>query len=155
MNCRTRRGLTERSSLRLVGTQNGSSARFVLVAFAALLAPVGAAVTAQTAGATVERPFAIGARLGPLGHSPQDLAANCLRWVTAPASVDHSLEEGVCADVVSDLAGIGARLGLPALAPTNSRLTDPLAIVFAPANVNSRTLAVSGYFNGAQDPRVS
>ena len=75
-----------------------------------------------------------------------------MQWVTAPPSVDHSLAEGVCADVVSDLAGIGARLGLPILAPTNSRFTDPLAIVFAPANANSKTLAVSGYFNGVKTP---
>ena len=75
--------------------------------------------------------------------------------MTAPASVDHSLEEGVCADVVSDLAGIGARLGLPVLAPTNSRLTDPLAIVFAPRIENSGTLAVSGYFNAVKTPGSS
>ena len=129
--------------------------RSVLVAFATLLALMGTAVTAQLAGATGERPLAVGARLGQLGQVPQDLTANCLKWVTAPASVDHSLEEGVCADVVSDLAGIGARLGLPVLAPTNSRFTDPLAIVFAPANENSRTLAVSGYFNAVKTPGSS
>ncbi len=140
MNCRTRGCLTERSS----------PGRSVLVALATLLALVGTAVTAQSAGATVERPLAVGARLGQLGQAPQDLTANCLQWVTAPASVDHSLEEGVCADVVSDLAGIGARLGLPVLAPTSSRLTDPLAIVFAPTNVNGKTLATTGYFNGVK-----
>ena len=70
--------------------------------------------------------------------------------MTAPSSVDHSLLEGVCADVVSDLAGIGARLGLPVLAPTSSRLTDPLAIVFAPHDVDGTTLAVTGYFNGVK-----
>ncbi len=129
--------------------------RSVLVACATLLALLGTAVTAQLAGATGERPLEVGARLGPLGQVPQDLTANCLKWVTAPASVDHSLEEGVCADVVSDLAGIGARLGLPVLAPTNSRLTDPLAIVFAPANENSGTLAVSGYFNAVKTPGSS
>ena len=129
--------------------------RSLLIAFATLLALVGAAVGANPAGAAVERPLAVGARLGQLGQVPQDLTANCLKWVTAPASVDHSLEEGVCADVVSDLAGIGARLGLPVLAPTNSRLTDPLAIVFAPANENSGTLAVSGYFNAVKTPGSS
>jgi hypothetical protein len=129
--------------------------RSVLVACATLLALMGTAVTAQLAGATGERPLEVGARLGPLGQVPQDLTANCLKWVTAPASVDHSLVEGVCADVVSDLAGIGARLGLPVLAPTNSRLTDPLAIVFAPANENSKTLAVTGYFNAVKTPGSS
>ncbi len=122
----------------------------VLVAFATLVALVGTAVTSQPAGATIQRPPAAGARVGLLGQHAQDLTANCLQWVTAPASVDHSLAEGVCADVVSDLAGIGARLGLPILAPTNSRFTDPLAIVFAPTNVNSRTLAETGYFNGVK-----
>jgi hypothetical protein len=138
----------------------GAPGRPALLAFATLLAMLGATGAAQTAaaqtaaaqsgGATVQRPLAVGARLGPLGQAPQDLTANCLQWVTAPASVDHSLVDGVCADVVSDLAGIGARLGLPVLAPTSSRLTDPLAIVFAPTNVNGKTLAVTGYFNGVK-----
>jgi Flp pilus assembly protein CpaB len=109
----------------------GAPGRPALLAFATLLAMLGATGAAQTAaaqtaaaqsgGATVQRPLAVGARLGPLGQAPQDLTANCLQWVTAPASVDHSLVDGVCADVVSDLAGIGARLGLPVLAPTSSR----------------------------------
>jgi hypothetical protein len=113
---------------------------------------LGAALTAPPAAATVERAPAVGARAGQISQAPQDLTSNCLRWVTAPASVDHSLEEVVCADVVSDLAGIGARLGLPVLAPTNSRFTDPLSIVFASTNVNNRTLAVSGYFNAVKTP---
>ena len=128
----------------------GAPARPVLVAFATVLGLVGAVVTAQPGGAVV-RPTIVRGPLGQLTQSPQDLTANCLRWVTAPAAVDHSLQEGVCADVVSDLAGIGERLGLPILAPTTSRLTDPLAIVFAPTNVNSKTLAVTGYFNGVKD----
>ena len=112
---------------------------------------MGATISAQSAGASLERAAnVVPGSLEYGGRSPQDLTANCLQWVTAPASVDHSLLEGVCADVVSDLAGIGARLGLPVLAPTNSRFTDPLAIVFAPTDVNSKTLAVTGYFNGVK-----
>ena len=128
----------------------GAPTRPVLVAIATLLALMGAAVAPQTAEATVERPPAVGGPLGQLRQSPQNLTANCLQWVTAPASVDHSLQEGVCADVVSDLTGIGARLGLPIITPTKSRLTNPLAIVFAPTDVNGSTLAVTGYFNGVK-----
>jgi hypothetical protein len=135
--------LTDRITKRAPG-------RSVLGALATLFAVVGTAVTVQPAAATVERPVAVGARHGQLGQGPQDLTANCLQWVTAPPSVDHSLVEGVCADVVSDLAGIGARLGLPILAPTKSKLSNPLAIVFAPADVSGSTLAVTGFFNGVK-----
>jgi hypothetical protein len=131
-------------------SSKGAPARPVLAAFAALLALVGVAVTAQPARATVVLPAVVSSPNGQLGQSPQDLTATCLQWVTAPASVDHSLLEGVCADVVSDLAGIGARLGLPIIKPTNSRFTDPLAIVFAPTDVGGSTLAVTGYFNGVK-----
>lgn len=138
-------------ALRRPTSSKGAPVRCVLVAFAVLWALVGATLSAPPAGAIVERSATIVAGSLKLdGQSPQDLTANCRHWVTAPANVDHSLLEGVCADVVSDLAGIGTRLGLPVLAPTSSRLTDPLAIVFAPTNENSKTLAVTGYFNGVK-----
>jgi hypothetical protein len=121
----------------------------VLVAVVSLGTLVGASAIASSAGASPERPETIVAvPSGHVGRSPQDLTANCLQWVTAPPNVDRSLQQGVCADVASDLAGIGSRLGLPIIAPTRSRLTDPLAIVFAPANIDSKTFAVTGYFNG-------
>jgi hypothetical protein len=137
-------------ALKRTNSSKGGPGRSALVALATLLALVGTAVTPQWAGATAARPLAVGAQLGQRGQAPHDLTANCLHWVTAPASVDHSLLEGVCADVVSDLAGIGARLGLPIITPTTSRLTNPLAIVFAPTDIDGSTLAVTGYFIGVK-----
>ena len=128
----------------------GGPVRPAVAAFAMLLALAAGMVSAQPAGATDVTPTVVGVPVGQTRVSPQDLTGHCLQWVTAPSSVDHSLLEGVCADVVSDLAGIGARLGLPVLAPTSSRLTDPLAIVFAPHDVDGTTLAVTGYFNGVK-----
>ena len=119
-----------------------------------LVALVGMWVLAGVAGAAQPVAASVGPHTatvaGPLRHVerlPQDLTTDCLRWVTTPASVDHSLVEGVSADVTSDLVGIGARLGLPIITPTSSGFTDPLAIVFDPTNVNGSTLAVTGYFN--------
>jgi hypothetical protein len=56
-------------------------------------------------------------------------ATNCADRATGPAS--DNLKMAVCADLISDLAGIGQVLGLPILAPASLAVTNPVEVLFS------------------------
>jgi hypothetical protein len=87
----------------------------------------------------------------PANDQTHDAGSNCLEWTTAPTAVDATVKAAVCADVVSDLAGIGALLGLPIIAPTSHQLTDPLRIIFA-AQPKGATAMNTTYFKAVTNP---
>jgi hypothetical protein len=106
---------------------------------------LGATGTGLAAPASAPGQRSLGAVHVQAHNQPADVTSYCVSGTRAPKSVSASLISGVCHDLVSDLAGIGAKLGLPLIVP--SRFLSPLRVIFSTTPGDTATTVMdTGYF---------